>query len=176
MSYCSTPIGDYVNDDCGDAFAGGIRHVVIFTGELPADPSDGTEVNALIDAGSAKLIKDVRVGISAPSEVTTTSYIACVSDPVVNYDRELNYMDGNVTDANVSFYNSINSTSGNKASGMLLYECDAERSTFIDRDIVFSGGRIVPDQNDDSQRFEFTGRFRAKGDAQIVTTPAGVFS
>lgn len=175
MSYCNNPIGDYVNNDCPEAFAGGMRHVVIFTEGLPADPSDGTEIQTLIDAGTAKLIKDVRAGITAPSEVTTTSYIACVSDPVVNYDREISYMDGHVVDENVSFYNSINSSSGNKASGMLLFECDADRCTFIDKDIVFSGGRISPDQNDDSQRFEFTLRFRAKGDASIVTTPAGIF-
>lgn len=175
MSYCANPVGSYTNDLCSETFNGGVRDLVIFTGDLPADPSDGTEVLALIAGGTAKLIKNIRLGIAAPSEVTTTSYIACVSDPVVNYDREMNLMDGSVTAANVAFYNTINSTSGNKASGMLLHECDAERSTFIDKDIVFSGGRIVPDQNNDSQRFEFTLRYRSKTDGEIVTTPAGVF-
>jgi len=177
VAYCNNPIGDYVNDDgCGEQFNGGIRHIVVFTGDLPADPSNGTEVNALIADGTAKLIRNVKVGISPPSEITTTSYISCVSDPVVNYDREISLMDSTVTADNVEFYNSINSASGNKASGILMFECDADRCTFVDKDIVFSGGRNVPDQNDDSQRFEFTLRYRATGDGSIVTTPAGVFS
>lgn len=177
MSYCNNPIGDYINNDgCDVSYAGGMRHALIFVGTVPADPSDATEIQAMIDAGTAKLVKGIRVGISAPSEVTATSYEACVSDPVVNYDRELNWMDGTVTDENVSFYNTLNSASGNKASGLLLYECDADRATFIDKTVIFSGGRISPDQNNDAQRFEFTLRYRSKTDAAIVPAPGNIFS
>lgn len=176
MSYCNNPIGDYVNaGECGESFAGGMRHALVFVNELPDDPSDGAEIEVMIAAGTAKLIKDIKVGISAPSEVTSTSYIACVSDPVIIYERELTWADGKVSPENVAFYNTLNSASGNKAAGLLLYECDAERATFIDQPVVFSGGRISPDNNDDAQRFEFTLRYRSKVDAQIVDAPANIF-
>lgn len=173
--YCANPVGDYVPDPCGLQLAGGIRDLVIFIDELPTDPSDGAEITAMIAAGTAKLITQVKVGLEAPSEVTTTSYIACVSDPVVNYDRTATLMDATVSADNVDFYNTVNSASGFVSAGALFHECDAERCTFVDKSIVFSGGRVIPDQNNDSQRFEFTLRWRSKTDGEIVTCPAGIF-
>jgi len=173
--YCANPVGNYVPDPCGLQLAGGIRDMIIFIDELPTDPSDATEINAMIASGNAKLVTKVKIGLNTPAEVTTTSYEACVSDPVVNYDREATLMDATVSADNVDFYNTINSASGFVASGALFHECDAERCTFVDKDIVFSGGRVVPDQNNDSQRFEFTLRWRSKTDGAIVDCPANIF-
>lgn len=177
-NYCVDPIEPYVDDTaCGDQqFEGGGKDIVFFITALPTDPSDGAEINALIDAGSAILVTNVKAGLSAPSPQESTALVACATATVATYDRELTLTDGKVTSNNTLFYNSINASAGIRLVGALIHECAEDRVTFIDKQISMRGGRILPDNNDaDLQRYEFVGQFKSKGDPTIHEMPTGVF-
>lgn len=173
---CSSGLEPYTNSECDDIYGGGIRDAVIFIDELPEDPTDGNEINDLISQEKAVLLRDLKIGVSEPSPVTNPSMRSCSPETVSTYERELSWIDANVVDENVAFYNSLNASTGFEAVGVLLHECDAERATFIDAPINFTGGRIVPDDNNaEPQHFSFTGRWKSKGDPRIYALPAGVF-
>lgn len=173
MSYCVDPLGEYSQNLCRDSYGGGGRHAIWFPNYLPVDPSDGVEIQGMIDEGEAILVKDIKIGIPEPSAVTRTSYVSCEADPTVNYDRTLTYIDQNVIDENVDFYNTLKRRIS--VAGIMIYECDADRVTLINSDISVSGGRILPDDNTDSQTFTLTGSWRSRDDANIYETPANIF-
>lgn len=175
MSYCVNPVGEYVPNECNDTYAGGQRHVVLFLNDLPADPSNGVEVLAMIAADEARLITDVKIGIPLPSDISQTRYRSCSPETVSNYDRTAILMDDNVTSSTVDFYNSLNASQGTEIAGALLYQCDADRCTYIDKNMSWTGGLVIPDDNNDLQHFEFTAKWKSKIDPTIVTAPAGVF-
>lgn len=164
-----------VEGDCGETFlGGGASAVMVKCGTTIADPSDGAEINAAVAAGNAVIINDVLVTFAAPSAITNDSFIANQPEIVADYDREVSFVDRAVTAQNVEFYNSINSSYGAQIGGMIIYEAEADRVTYIDAAMTGTGGRVFA--NGEIQRFEFTFAYRAKGDAPIYDAPTGVFN
>lgn len=179
MSYslCTNSLEDYANPDCEENFGGGIRSMIVFQTQLPADPSSQADVQALIDSGDAKLLTSLKVGVSEPSPVENTSMRSCSPPSVTTYERELTLIDANVVPGNVDFYNSLNASTGFEAAGVMLWHCDADRISFVDKPINFKGGLLIPDDNNaEPQHFSFTGAWKDKGDPQIYESPAGIFS
>lgn len=127
---------------------------------------DATKIQTLLDAGTAKIVNGLRIGLDAPSAVKADSFVACTPESVVTYDRALTWKDKKVDGAGVIFYNSINASAGFALGGMLIHECAASRITAIDQVMSFTGGRISP-EGDELQRFEFTVGWKSKGDANI---------
>jgi hypothetical protein len=177
MSLCNNALVPYVNSDCVEQFAGGVSSLIFFQTDLPVDPSSASEVQALLDSGDAILVEKVKVGMPEASPITAESTISCSPEITVNYDRTITLMDGNVVSTSNDFYNSLNATSGIEVAGALLYECDADRCTFIDKPINFTGGRILPNDNTDTpQNYMFTGKFKRKTDCDIVDKPGTIFN
>jgi len=178
MSYCTDPYVDYVPSDesCGPSTQkGGIRDLVLFLTELPDDPEDATEIQALIDSGDAMYIPDVKVGISEPSPQEVARMRSCSPATVVNYDREFTLMDDDVSPVNVQAYNSINASKGVELLGILMHECGAQRATYIEERISLQGGRIVPDDDTETlQHFNFIGKWKSPSDSPIVSWPSGL--
>lgn len=127
------------------------------------------KMQGLLDTGLAKLVNGLRIGMDAPSAITSDSWVACSPETTVTYDRTLTYKDRKVDQAGVKFYNSINAASGFILGGMLIHECAADRATAIDSIMTFTGGRVSP-EGDELQRFEFTVSWKAPGDAQILAS------
>lgn len=175
MSYCTNPITPYVPSDesCGNiTFRGGVRDLVLFFGDLPEDPANSTEVQALIDAGDAMLIPLVKVGLTEPSPVEQARMRSCSPPTIITYEREFSLMDDDVSPTNVIAYNSINASKGIELTGALLHECGAKRATFIDEAISLQGGRIIPDDDTgDLQHFSFTAKWKSPSDPLIVDWP-----
>jgi hypothetical protein len=183
MAYCgnlyncdNTFAQDYVPGTCGEFFLGGISAVLLLRCDVNiADPSNATEVQALIEGNDARLILGVQIGMAAPSPVSVTSFISCVPDIPVTYDRTFDLADRNVTAENVLFYNSINAASGWTNGGALLYQCDADRVLYINSPLRIQGGIITPNQNNEMQRWEGTGAWRSSSDPLIYDAPPGIF-
>lgn len=151
--------------------------MIVFQNNLPTDPSNASEVQALIDSGDAVLLQGLKVGVPEATPITSPSMRSCSPEVTINYDRTITIIDANVEPGNVEFYNSLNNSTGFEAAGVLLYQCDADRCQFIDEPINFTGSLIVPDDNNDQpQHFSFTGKWKKKGDALIVDAPANIFT
>lgn len=178
MSYCISPIIDYVPTDesCGQStFPSGILDLVFFFGALPSNPSNPTEVQSLIDAGEAMYVPKVMATINAPEPVEVQRKQACAPVTVSTYNRTLTIHDDDVSAVNVEAWNSINASSGRQLTGILAHECAAHRATFIANTIALIGGRET-DENDDGelQFFAFEARWKARFDSEIVEWPDGL--
>lgn len=174
---CGADWGQITGNVC-DQFPSGMDAAILFKVGVDSDDifdktdpdnwkPDETKVQGLLDDGDARIIQGLRIGIDAPSAVTTDAYMACQTDTVVTYDRTLTLKDPKVTPQAVEFYNTINAASGFRIGSMLVHECAAERATYIDKVLAFNGGRISP-EGQELQRFEYTVSWQSTGDPKIV--------
>jgi len=177
INYNCDELGSHtINDECGDEILGGIKHVVLLDcGHSVVDPSDAAEINAALAANEAVLIRNVKLSVDAGSPVEIDPPVACSPAKVITYERQGTFIDGNVNNANVTFYNGV--FGGRSLGGMILFECGNEANetiTFIDSEIRMQGDRLIPDSNTDFQRFEGTFKWRSKNMPAIYAAPVGV--
>ncbi len=162
---CDDAIGTHTPNDCGVERVGGANAILLIEcGSTVSDPTSGTEINALLDAGNAILIE----GDSA---------VPCQPSRVVNYDRTLVILDQNVNAANVTLYDKI--YGGRRFSGAIIWECGNEEDQkvkFINSVITFTGSDRLPNSNSEFQDFEGTGKWKAKTMPAIFNAPTSVLS
>lgn len=176
---CVDSWAPYVQPDCGESYLGGAAKAVLFKcGQaLAADITDsaalGTEVAAMITAGTALLVDDILVQFAAPSVVNGQVYIANTTERPITYDRSVNWVDANVTTETVGFYNSINGSTGQRIGGMLLLEESGLTCIYINEVMTATGGLIF--NNAEDQRFEFNFNYRSKTDPIKTVVPDNVF-
>jgi len=172
---CSDPLGLHLLNDCGDELQGGVKDAIILECDtLLTDPSSASEIAAEIAAGRATLVKNIKIGMPAASPVNIASNVACSTDKLVTYDRTLTWMDGNINDNNITeFYNNL--LAGQSKGGLIIHECGADQVTWINDEVRMTGSRIIPDSDNEFQRFECTVTWRNKYDSSIYTTPVGTF-
>lgn len=173
---CGTDWENYSGNICDKATSGMGDVIFLKPGVVDLDLGTVTDdvlvldiakVQALLDTNRARIVNGVRMGIEAPSEVTSDSFMACAADVVVTYDRSITLKDRKVNQVGITFYNSINSAAGFVIGGMLIHECAANRITYVDRRLSLSGGRISP-EGKELQRFEFTLKYEGVGDDRIL--------
>jgi len=174
---CQDVIGDHTLNQCGEELPGGIKDVILLECDhVITDPSNATQINAALTDGTATLIKNVSYELPAAAPVLVDSTVACSTQKVARYDRTLAYIDGNVSDVNVVFYNEVNSS--RSFGGIILHECGKDEVTFIDEEIRFTGSRIIPNNNNEFQTFAGTGTWETDPDnvdGRIFSTPANIF-
>jgi hypothetical protein len=138
------------------------------------DPSDSVEVQALIDAGTAKIIEDIRFALPAGSPVTVDSPIGCGTPIRINEDRTATLYDANVTDENNTFWNDVNNR---RVAWILAFLCDSGTVVYINPNvgITTSANFIIPEQNNELQRYEVTFSWRDKNIPSQYPAPAGIF-
>lgn len=175
--YCGDEWEDISSALCADRKNGGMSLMILLRcGILAADliedgdpeALDLEKVQGLIDGNDAKVIPHIQVAIDAPSAVTATVYDPCNPEQTINYDRSLSITDPNVNEIRRKFWSSVNSANLFANGGALLYECDAERWTWIPQTMSLAGGRISPATNGELQRFEYKGTWRDRDDAPIM--------
>lgn len=182
MAYCINyncdPLGIHtLNEDCGDELLGGLSDAVLFDcNHTVTDFTNGTQINSNIAAGRAWLVRNIKVGLNAGSPVNIDSLKACGTQTLVTYERSGSWIDGNVNAENIDdFYNPL--FRGRSIGAMLLKECgnSSAKATLITAEITFVGDRIVPDNNNELQRFEATFNWKDKNMPTQINEPAGVF-
>ncbi len=162
-----------LNIDC-DPLTGVVPEVMLFKcGATPTDPSDDTEINALLAAGDAVLYKSLKVLVNAPSEISQASLVAGETDAVSNYDRTISWIDGNVNALNIDAYNAMNSSNGKVFGGALLYYCESDQVKFIQGNSRLIGG--FNDVENEQSKWEGELRWRSKTDPTLHAAPAGIF-
>lgn len=157
-----------------DTFASGMSAAIFFKpGVEEADvlntgltAPDVNKIQALVFSGDAMLVSGIQMSIEPPSPVTAPSYIGCVPDTAVTYDRTMNIKDPKVNADNITFYNSIQASQRFVIGGVLIYECEADRTTLVIGNMYFNGGRVSP-EGADRQRFEGTLTYRSPVDALV---------
>lgn len=178
INYNCDDIETHLENDCEVPVLGGSSQCVLLAqGHTVTDPSNGTQINSNISSGKAILVRSVKIGMPLPTPIKTPSTIANETDRVVNYDRAIDYIDGSINTQNVNnFYNDI--LGGRKLEGIIIYE-DGDptdtRVTYIQGKIRGEGGRVIPVDNTDVQRFECRFLWRLKTEPTLHAAPTGVF-
>lgn len=177
---CNETLGTHLLNICGDELLGGSSFMLLLEADHQmTDPSNGTQIAAEIAANRATLLKGVKVGIAKPSPIEVESNVGCGIPKLVNYDRTGTLVDGNVNNTNVAFYDKI--FGGRTFGGAVLYLCGTEESAsgelveWIDANIVFTGGKILPTGNNEFQRFEGDFKWRKKTGSTLHANPVGIF-
>ncbi len=181
MAQCpSYGCSDLVDYDAGNACAtykGGANQILfIKCSSTIDDTSTGAEIESAITAGDVILIENVKLNWDEPSAVTVDPLVGCMTETVAAYDHTVTMIDRNVTAATIDWYNSANASTGFTFGAAMIYECDAQRTTYIDVPLQMQGGRVFPDQNNALQNHAMTLTFRStKGAMPIIPTPDGIF-
>jgi hypothetical protein len=176
VSYCDTSLLDHNLVNCNEYKLGGVSAIIIGAcGTELVDPSDDVEIDALLSAGTAKLISDVRFALPAGSPITVDSPIGCGTAIRINEDRTATLYDANVTDENNAFYNELNNR---RIAWILAYMCDSGKVLYITAPvgITTSASFILPEQNNELQRYEGTFSWRNKDIPFQYDAPPGVFA
>lgn len=176
---CDDALGDYVENACQEILLGGVDAVIFLEcNHAITDPSNASQINAAIANGTATLVTGIKVSLDAPSPIEIETNRACSPTRVVNYNRSGTYKNDNVSAANVTFHQGI--FSGRQFGGLILHECGTSSATtpqitWIDRAISFTGGRIIPGNYNEQQRFEGAFKYLGLLDDDIYPVPAGIF-
>lgn len=175
---CADLVAQELND-CGELVNGSGGEAVVFScGNLPTDPTDGTEVNALITAGDAILFKEIMVELPAASGVEGSSYRAGSEPRTMTYQRTLNWIDSNVnTDSHLA-YDALDIASGQPVGGILIKLYEEDYCIYITPNsagILFKGGGLEGSDTE-ALRYVYTPSWKSKTNPRLVAVPAGVFS
>ena len=179
LNYNCEQLGDHeiATLTCKGPRPAGISEVVfILCGNDLTDPSDGTEVNALIASGDAKLVQSVRMGLGSGEATQSPKTTSCGLPQTLYVTYTGNIVDYSFTTENMAFWSTL--TSGYTIAGAIARLCPKtgfdDESLYLDGEIAFSGSPVVPDTDEEPARFEIT--FTYKGDVSLIATPTGVFS
>ena len=129
VSYCDSSLLDHNLVNCNEYKLGGVSAIIVGAcGTELAEPDNATEVQALLTAGTAKLIEDIRFALPAGSPVTVDSPIGCGTSIRINEDRTATLYDANVTDENNTFWNDVNNR---RIAWILAYMCDSGKVIYF---------------------------------------------
>jgi hypothetical protein len=88
VSYCDTSLLEHDLVLCNEYKLGGVSAIIVGScGTELVDPSDNVEVEALLNAGTARMISDIRFALPAGSPITVDSPIGCGTSIRINEDR-----------------------------------------------------------------------------------------
>jgi hypothetical protein len=176
---CNDPIGIHLPNTCGEELLGGGSGLLLLECDNQlVDPSNASQIQAEIAAGRAHLVKNVKIGIEAPSPVEIDSNVAGGTTKLVTYDRTLTLIDGNVSNNNISFYDSV--FGGRVFGGAIIYLVGTEESSqtlvyYVDDAINFTGGLTIPNNDNEFMTFNGNGKWRKKTMGTLINAPVGIF-
>jgi len=178
-SYNCDSLGAYNStfDNCSTFRTGGTSALVLLAcGAILADPTDGTEINALIAAEQAWLIENVKVGIQAGTPVTVDPVTSCGTPKVIKNTYTMSVYDAKVDATNNDFWNQL--INGYVVGGFIANICSTDRlddiAIYVDAEVSFSGGLVNPYVNTELIRFELTATWNSVG-YDVITAPTGVW-
>lgn len=174
---CSDLVAQVLND-CGALINGSAGEAVVFScGNLPVDPSNGTQVNALITSGDAVLFKEILVEIPEGSPVDGGSYRAGGEPRTQTYTRTLTWVDSNVNTSSHLAYDALDIASGQPVGGILLKLYEEDYCVYITPNssgVIFKG--TLTGSDTESLRYAYTASWKNKNNPVLVDVPAGVFT
>lgn len=174
-SYCDSGLQTHDLVNCGDYKLGGVSAIIIGScASVLGDPTSGAEIQSALDAGTAVMVEDIRFALPAGSPIQVDSPVGCGTQIRINEDRTATLYDANVTDQNNTFYNALNQQ---KVGWIMAYLCDSGKVIYIDPPvgITTSANFIIPEQNNELQRYEVTFSWRQKSIPTQFAAPAGIF-
>ena len=184
MADCAKPyycyeLPEYIlGDACEgkEVYLGGIGAIgVVSCGITVVDPTSAAELQQLIDDGTLTVIRDIKASLDEPSVISVDPVTACGAPIPINADRTVTLNDSKVAKTIIEFYNDAIGTSGIRFGGLLLFECEESRVSYVDAAVTFFGGRNIPLLSNEPQSYNGTFSWRSPVDPIPYDAPAGIF-
>ena len=142
-------------------------------GATISDPGNQAEIDALVLAGLATELENLKIGFAAPSPITQDSITSCGTPITINYTRTMSIEDAKVTTGNTEFWSTAKKRT---YGGVILKECSTtgldEVTTFIDAEVSIESYRDFPNTQDQLQKYIVTGSWKSYDDPlQYPYTP-----
>lgn len=177
LSYNCTSIGNHTPNDCGAEILAGFSEVILLEcGHNITNWESAAQYTSALNAGTAIMVQEVRAGIDAPSPIEIEPTVSGAPPTVVNYDRTATLKDGNVSGANDDWYTSANV--GRSFAGAVFYsnsDSDNPIINVITGRVKLVGGKVVADNDNDTQRYEHILKWRSKTGPRQYAAPTGIF-
>ena len=140
------------------------------------DPSDAVEVQALIDAGDATIVNNVRFGFGDASAIAAPEAItSCGTAPITNYTRTGTLKDYKVSITNATFWNAAKQRS---FGGMLVFGCGTDGLTdlvyWVDAEVKIAETMTFPDTDESPLFFSVTTTWKSINDPGLYVAPVGI--
>jgi hypothetical protein len=127
---------------------------LLFCGYGINDPGDTAEWDALVTAGKAARLSNIKLGMAAPSAIESDPTTSCGTKKIINYTRTAQVEDFKVTPDNTYFYSQAKKRD---FEGAAFVECTTSGLTalvtFIDADISLAAYRDLPNTNENLQKY-----------------------
>lgn len=176
QDYCFTNLPDFAQIQCANWLRGGIDGLIVFaTNAVIADYTVLANWTALINAGTATKIENIKGDLPDGSVVEGENPIGCGNDTVVDgTDHDLSIMDFNVTAANDANYAGINGGTYYLA----IHLCESEQLLIVELPVTaVTPPANVPASNKEKQRYATHYKWSAPANWYPIriTSPSGLF-
>lgn len=176
QDYCFQNLPDFEQIQCANWLRGGIDGLIVFaTNASIADYTVLANWTALISAGTATKIQNIKGDFPDGSIVEGDNPIGCGNDTVIDgADYVLNVMDYNVTAANDANYAGINGGTYYVA----FHLCNENQLLIVELPVAVAALQAnVPTSNKEKQRYSTSYKWSAPADWYPIriTSPTGLF-
>jgi len=169
-------LDDHEKNDCYYQ-KGGIGALgILKTGHDITDFANGTQLQAAIDAGTLKIIKNIKAELPEPSPVEGENPLACGAETIVDgFDYTLETTDFNVNAVNDEFYRKLNLS---QFAGLIFYMCEEEMLRVVETGVNFNSRLVIPKSNKEKQNYLVTAKWSqsvADSFPVLHEAPEGIF-
>jgi hypothetical protein len=150
-------LDDHEKNDCYYP-KGGIGALgILKSGHTITDFSSQAQLQAAIDAGNLKIIKNIKAELPEPSPVEGENPLACGSETIVDgFDYTVEATDFNVNNINDEFYRKLNLS---QFAGLILYMCEEEQLRVVETGVNFNARLVIPRSNKEKQNYLVTAKW-----------------
>jgi hypothetical protein len=150
-------LDDHEKNDCYYP-KGGIGALgILKTGHEITDFSSQAQLQAAIDAGTLKIIKNIKAELPEPSPVEGENPLACGAETIVDgFDYTVEATDFNVNNVNDEFYRKLNLS---QFAGLILYLCEEEQLRVVENGVNFNSRLVIPRSNKEKQNYLVTAKW-----------------
>lgn len=171
--YNCTALGDHERLSCEKKFGGFDAFAVVECDHEITDWTNATQWNTEIAADRITLVKGIKGMFPEPSAIENESLIGCGrQNEVDSYDRTFTWRDGNVSQDNIDFYNSLKP----RHTYIVGYNCTEDEIWVNDFSKTDWNIRLMgPENKTEKSHFLGTAAWVDLDDVDIYTAPAGIF-
>lgn len=157
--------GDYNESGvCEEYMGGNDALILIRKGVDVGDTTDQAVMQALIDSGDAKLIKNILVAFNQPEEVEGSQTRACTPPSTLTKNRTAPIQDYKADAVNIDFWNSVDSTTGAIFGMGIVHSCSHNEQSVFTGNILVKGGWVNPLSDEENQMIDRSLVWKAKAD------------
>lgn len=177
-NYNCTQLTFHEQVTCGDYRKGGVSAFgILDCDHTMSNFTDVAQYNDAIASDLLHIIKGIKGQVPEPAPIENNNPIGCGAETVVDgFDRTATWLDSNVNNQNIVFYNALNV----RNEFLMIFNCnddpdDTGLVTVIEATVNFIAFQVLPESNRERQFWNVTAKWTKLDESTTFTAPAGIF-